>query len=524
MNLHAQKDSLNAVIQVENDYTPVVTKATKKGFTPTTESNEQSTPLELEFSQEATPFKGFTGERDVTELLPKQSGTYPGYARLGYGTGNNVDAKISYRYDINDKSKLTALASLDGFNSNIDGPAGKWDSRFYSSWAGIEYTHKLEKLSLTGDVAFGNNAFNYNRFTPSDKQCVQKFQVGTRAVSTLTGPFAYEAGIRYSRNHYKHTPFLWNLWEDTEGSFGENLIGADATLKYQLTDNTISDIAAIINLNHYSYNKLEGYKNFTELNIAPAAYIKTENFNIRFGAQLNLITRGTFLAVAPDINIEGDINKTLTLYASIKGGRKASSFERMEELSPYWGSATQLKPAYTIADATTGVRFSMKAFSANLFLGWAYTKDDLLACGVYLDDESIGCHIAQENTRHIYIGGRVGYDREGWLKTSFSAKYNRWGCDHDQLLETKPELELEANAEARLLEDIYLNATYRFATYADDAPSKNKNELNLRTSYKFADRFGAFVEGNNLLNREYVKYAGYYEQGINVLMGLSVSF
>ena len=49
--LFAQKDSLNAVINVENDYTPVVTKANKKGFTPQTEQTTDNTPLELEFSQ-----------------------------------------------------------------------------------------------------------------------------------------------------------------------------------------------------------------------------------------------------------------------------------------------------------------------------------------------------------------------------------------------------------------------------------------------------------------------------------------
>ena len=74
------------------------------------------------------------------------------------------------------------------------------------------------------------------------------------------------------------------------------------------------------------------------------------------------------------------------------------------------------------------------------------------------------------------------------------------------------------------MDDIYISLTYSFATYAHDNASLNKNELNLRTSYKFANRFSAFVEGNNLLNRTYIKYAGYYEQGINALIGLSASF
>ncbi len=521
--LYAQKDSLNAVIQVENEYTPVVTKATKKGFTPTIESTDSNTPLELEFSQEATPFKGFTGERDVKELLPKQNGNYPGYVRLGYGTGNNIDAKVSYQYSPTDKDRINAVASLEGFNSSIDSPIGKWDSRMYNSWTGVEYSHKFEKLVLKYDIEAGNSAFNYNTPIPTDKQCVQKFGTGIKGESSLAGPFAYDFGVRYSRNSYKHTPFLWNLTEDAAGGFGENVIGADATLKYELTDNTLRNVSVGVSLNNYSYSKLNGYKNFTELNITPAAMFKIDFIDLRLGAQLNMLTKGgAFLAIAPDIEIESALNESLTLYTDIKGGRRASSFKAMEELSPYWACGSQLKPAYTIADITTGARVSMNALSANLFIGYAYTKNDLLACGLYGD--GIASYITQENTSRIYIGGRVGYDHEGWLKASAAAKYSRWNCDHKMLLETKPEFEMELNAEARLLEDIYVNATYCFATYAYDAPSKNKNELNLRTSYKFADRFGAFVEGNNLLNREYVKYAGYYEQGINVLLGFSASF
>ena len=523
--LCAQKDSLNAVIQVENEYNPVVTKAAKKGFTPSTEQNNDNTPLELEFSQKATPFTGFVGERDVKDLLPKQNGNYPGYARLGYGTGNNVDAKLSYLFNLSEKDKLNAVASLEGFNTKMDSPVGKWDSRFYSSWAGAEYSHKFDDLLLKSNFEWSNDVFNYNTSVPGDKQNVQRFHIGAGAVSSLTGPFSYEAGVRFTRNHYRHLPFLFTDEEAKKGHFSENIIGADAEFKYELTDNTIRDIVTGVTFNNYSYSNLEGAKNFAEFNINPAANIRIDMFNIRVGAQLNMMTRGTFLAVAPDIYAEVATSDAVTVYTSIKGGRTATGFKAMEEVSPYWSIDRQPDPVYTVADITAGARISRAAFSANMYVGYAYTKDDLLDCDSYIEGvRNVGCNIVQENTARAYIGGRAGYDHEGWLKVSAAAKYSYWKCDNRYLLGTKPEFEFELNGEARVLDDIYINATYSFATYAYDDPSLNKNELNLRTTYKFADRFSAFVEGNNLLNREYVKYAGYYEQGINVLLGLSASF
>ena len=64
-NLFAQNDTIGAVIQVENDYAPVVVKATKMGFTPQIEIASDQTPLDLVFSQKGEPFGRFVSQRNV---------------------------------------------------------------------------------------------------------------------------------------------------------------------------------------------------------------------------------------------------------------------------------------------------------------------------------------------------------------------------------------------------------------------------------------------------------------------------
>ena len=86
-NLFAQNDTIGAVIQVENDYSPVVVKANKMGFTPQIEIASDYTPLDLVFSQKGEPFNRFVSQRNVKDVLPTQEMLLPGYARLGYGTG-----------------------------------------------------------------------------------------------------------------------------------------------------------------------------------------------------------------------------------------------------------------------------------------------------------------------------------------------------------------------------------------------------------------------------------------------------
>lgn len=526
-NILAQRDSLNAVISVENDYTPVVTKATKRTFTPSSEKNGTTRPLELEYSRNATPFRGFTSERDVKDLLPGQKKSSPGYARLGYGTGNNTDAVISYEQNISDNGKLRTIASHRGYNTKIDGIAGKWDSRMFSSWVNADYTHRFNGFTLGLNGEFGNNVFNYQKALATDKQNNKRYKIAMEGTSLLSGPVNFTFNVGYSRSQYG---YLLN----SPDNFSENKFNIGALVKYEITDNLLHDINLGVDLNNYIYRGMDGAKNFLSADFNPYATVLGDNYRMKIGANINIATSfGSRMAIAPDFEIETTGYENFTMYGSIKGGRQANSIERLEQLSPYWFGFGQLKPSYTIADITAGIRIAREALSFNFYLGYSYTKDDLLSAAYY--DEVIDKYgdpirggiyslMALENTGRVYVGTSVGYDYEGWLKASLAARYNRWKCSDKYLIGTKPEAEIEFNIEARIIENLYTSLAYNFATYSYDAPSKNKNEVNLRATYKLSDNFGAFVEGNNLLNQEYVKYAGYYEQGINVLLGVSATF
>ena len=522
--IYAQKDSLNAVIQVENSYNPVVTKATKVGFTPTTD-NTVAKPLELIFTQQATPFKEFTSERDVTDVLPTQNKCYPGYARIGYGTGHNTDAKLFYTYDISKRDKVSAEATFNGYNTNINGVMGKWDSRMFTSAVGAAYAHRFDALHLNVAAGYGNNVFNYQMWTPCDKQNVQRGNASVKGKSILAGAFSYEFDASFSRINYKHSPYKFLNEENIGGHVAENKISLSAQVKYESTEEVLRDATLGIKVDNYNYSGRSLFNNQLAIELNPHINARAFGTKIRAGFNLSLITEnGGFFAIAPDIATETSVNDKITFYTSIKGRRTATGIETLEQLTPYW-NATSLAPQYTIGDITAGVRLSYESFSAEAFLGYAYTKDALLPIYEVADyDKGVASLIAQESIGDAYIGMRTAYDYEGWLKGTAETRYNAYhGCDKI-LLQMKPKFELSIGAEARVMEELYVSLAYNLATYDNDVPSLNKNELNMRTSYKFLDRFSAYIEGNNLLNRKYMKHAGYYEQGINLLLGVSASF
>lgn len=519
---YSQKDSINAVIRVENRYNPVVTKAAKKGVTPAIEQNTAA-PLKLEFSQQAAPFTGFASERDVTALLPKQDESLPFYIRGGYGTGHNTDNKITALLHPGERDEVSAIATFNGYNTQLDGIEGEWDSRMFTTHIGARYAHTFDKMVLGATASYGNKVFNYQRWQPTDKQNVQRGNFGLFGKSLLAGPLSYEFGAAYSRINYKRTPFLLNANEDIIGHIAENRISVNGLFKYELTGELLRSAGLGIEADNYSYGGCSLFDNFFSLNLNPHANILFKGMTMRLGAQLSVITKhNAFLAFAPDLSIEGKVGEKFTLYTTVTGGRDAACVEAMEQLTPYW-AANPTKAQYTVADIKAGTRFSHKGFSADVYAGYSYTKDEFLQ-SYTITESGIGAYIAQDNVKRTYVGLYTAYDYKGRIKATAAARYNHYGCDEEELLFMKPQVEVELGAQARLLDDFYVNLGYCFATYGHDNLSKNKNELNLRASYRFLNRYSAFVEGNNLLNQEYFKYAGYYEQGINMLLGLSASF
>lgn len=523
--LFAQNDdSLDAVIQVENQYNPVVTKAPKQHFIPQTDETRNSNPLELEFSQKSNPFKGFTSERNIKELLPVQENALPGYARVGYGTGNNIDALVSYKYKINKQDEVKAMGGLKGYNTDIDGIAGKWDSRMYSSWINTEYIHKAEGATYNAYANFNNNVYNYYSLG-DDNQNNKKYNIGVNTVSTIAGPWAYGLNVEYTRDEYRY-------FFGRKKSFAENNIVADGFLKYEFTDDTWRDVNVGLTLDNYSYDGVMPFKHYFSATLTPSVNLLYGDTKVRIGAHINMLSdNGGFLAIAPDLAFDTAINDYVALYATVKGGRRVNGFAELGEASPYWASA-QPEPSYTIADVTAGTRISIEMVSIELLTGYAYTKDDLLTyTDVSFDSNNnplaIYSGVAQENTKLFYAEANAGMDVNNRLRISAKARYNYWSCNHKYLLMMKPKTIVEANAEARLFEGLSLNVAYAFATYANKGlfgEAERKKELSARLNYKFMERFGAFIEGHNLLDNDYFRYAGYIEPGRSVLFGMSASF
>ena len=535
--MHAQSDKKDAVVNVENGYTPVVIEVGKKNFTPSTDSKVEMQPVKAKYSTGGIVYNEFTSESDINDVLPKKESLFPGYARLGYGITNDIDAKVAYRYGVGKNGAVNAFASFDGFKCNVGGLFDKWNSRFFTNAVGVGYTHNFKSIVLNVDGKFSNNVFNYQSVDAessfTNKQNSRNYMLAVGGTSSLSGAFSYTFKGDYEYVARSYTAGVKN-------GIGESRIGIGGSLGYDIYNKWMNGIGLDLNLDAFIYdrtlkNEYQGYGNYVSIDANPHASLMFGKWAVNAGINMNFVTKGTAVfAIAPDISIESWLHKHITVYGSITGGRENNSLAKLEKLAPYWGiadnNASRLKPTYRIADLNIGSRLSFKTISADIHAGYVYTKDDLLQVAA---PQTVGAfsliysNFEQGNTHNIHVGARVGYNFRSWVKMAADARYDYWSCGNKDLLIMKPQVTANFNAEARVIEHLTLQLGYNYTRYTKSETRgriSDKHDLYARLSYQITKRFGAYIQGSNLLNDKYYEFAGYEARGIRGTLGATVNF
>ena len=530
--LFAQEDNRNAVVSVENDYNPTVVTVKKKNFTPTVEGKSNAKPAELIFSKQATPYKGFISEKSTKEVLPAQEEPMGGYLRAGYGIKNDIDTKLAYNLNFGDKSHLKFLGTFNGFRCDIPGIYQKWNSRMFNTAAAIDFGYKFKKLTFSIAGNINNRVFNYQKAfgyeDMSNNQHRMNYDIRVNGVSQLAGPFAYTFKAGYTNS-------LMSYIDGIKNPITEQHINAGGTFAYEIYTKYMRRAGIEIDFNGFLYNKtlknnVYKYDNFLSMDLNPYADFNFNNWKITFGANLNVRNgNGPVFAIAPHVTVDKALTKRISFYANLTGGRKDNCFKTIESITPYWGYNSldnkQIKPTYKILDAVAGTRMTWEPFSFDIFAGYTLTKDDLLQTPA--EKNLVYCNLEQAYTNNLYAGSRIGYDYGGWLKIEADAKYNYWTCKERNLLALRPETTANAKIEVRPIKNLIVKVGYNFTRYCkveNATRVSDKHDLYARASYTINKYFGAFIQGNNLLNDNYYEYAGYYTRGISGILGATVNF
>ena len=558
----AKKDTtLNRVVVVEKEYNPDIMDASKVNVLPKVQEPSVS-KKEIEYNTSVMPFKSMDYVmKPITSNLD-QAKASRGYARLGYGSNGNVDAKLNYLFKISKRDNLGVSASLDGMNATLKLPEiiettyanSDWKSRYYRTNLDVDYQHLFNKLTLDAALNLGADNFNYHPFLDAtnalfhqstDKQHFSKWSmhVGIKSVDKdLPLQFQAEANLISSKLAYPDS-----------ASLSETILRTKGGVYGIIDENQGVGINAEMN---NVFNKSLGYKNYTSLELNPYYGFSNDSWKLRLGAHVDFSSgKGKTIQVSPDLDAQYLFSNSYVAYLKVGGGRELNDLRRIMNMNPY-AYFRQMNDSYNQMDATLGLKANVgSGFWFNAFAGYKIVTDDLCFYNMMVNFFDVAKpYVSVDDTKHFYIGSNVKYDYKGIADFSLKGVYYSWNNSDASYLLMKPKFDLQFNADIKVLPELMINVGYTyigrndvvsgfitfpqfstsdFFVIENSTPTSYKainhkldpvNNLSLGATYNLFKGVSIFARINNLLNKDYQYSYSYPVQGINFLGGLSFQF
>lgn len=529
----AEKDStLNRTVVVENQYNPEVMDAFKVNVMP--EVEEPAAPKQaIQYATDRHPLGAW--KATPMEAMSRewaQKGADRGYVRLAYGNLNNVDLKGSYLWDISSKDQLGVMASLYGRNGEIPHflSPDDWKSRFYRTDVSLDYRHDFRSVALKLGGAFASQVFNYMPSLNEDVETwptTQRYTLGEGYVGVVSRDkdlpiqFGLQTGLRSFSTRYD-TYYMRHGSENivhTEGFMAGNINDEQQVGVGLEMDNLIHDVSQ---------------QDYTLVQLTPYYTLQNEALRLRLGAHVDVQTaNGSGLKAAPDVKLEYTFADSYVVYVNLLGGSRLNDFRRLNDFSPYWVVAQQMKTSYTPLDAKLGLKASpVTGLGFELYGGYRITKNELFAVpgGFVTDKQNVFyTGIWQDKGKVGYGGASVSYAYRDWVDFSLGGTYYNWTVTegNEVLLQLKPQVKVDFGIRAKVVKDCHALLSYNYERrqkIGELGRANDVNNLSVGAEYELLNRFNVFARLNNLLNKTYATEAGYPVEGFHFMAGISCRF
>lgn len=528
-NQPADSTMIRTVV-VEQEYNPNIKDATKINVLPKV-ADPTVTPNAVQYDTSISPLGNIpSGTMPAFTGTERQDKPRVGFLRFGYGNNGNLETRANYLFLLSDRDRLNLGASVNGMNGKLTLPDSdtKWDSRYYRTRAGVDYSHMFNAVNLDLGGHFGLSNFNYLPSTLLDRQ---KFMSGDVHIGLQTTDEAFPLQFRGEVNYlyYQRQDF------GPDKKMKENIVRTKADVTGAITEEQLVGIG--FEMNNVFYD-IEGFDNYTSLELNPYYEWKNDSWRFHAGAHVDLATgHGKKLRVAPDVTLEGVFADKYVFYIRGTGGKMLNDFRRLEELAPYNSLYGQIaEDSYEQYNASLGLKASpAPGVWFNVYGGYQDVKDDLYQSlrVVYPDPDPLANSIITNmlgfdvsDTRNLYVGGQLTYGYKGLLNVSASAKYQSWKADKEIALVFKPAITGELVVDVKPIHELGVQLGYRYVGRDKVQGTKMDAVSNLfaGANYQLLDNVSVYVKGDNLLNQKYQYHFLYPTQGINVVGGVSLRF
>ena len=530
-NIIAQNNDTTIIdrnVNIEKEYIPEIEPAESQKFNiKTQEPNIPEAKFNYStYASDVQPSSNFYPLDPQEQAKPKRTSLKKGYAELGFGYPINWSAELFYPL-YNKK------------NTNFD---------FHLDHTGL-YTNTIQLIQtdldiilhqkinnnhqLNSAISYNNDYYNYYgdgiKFDTLP-QIIHRANalIGMQSTNRING-WGYRADLSYNGMFLHYAPI------------NEHRIILDSEISKVLGKKPLNiGLFADINILNSQLSTPDSLLPTTAvIGLLPSYDIVLDNLKFHLGAKAYFsINKGQIFNAMPDVTINYNEGKTLSIYAGITGDYQihtlSSTLEHCRYFNPY--STGIALNTYTPADFFAGFRLKpfLEGLMVDAHVNYKFVYNDYFIRNVIdsVSNNYMNIFTADfSNTQILSTGTRVNYNYQNKYVAHAGFKYNYYTvADSTLTMVNRPSWEIEVGTEMTPIKGLAINADFYtglgykaiLPTGVIDLP--NHFDLNIGAAYTFHEQCTVFARFNNIINSKYQYFYGYENTGFNCLFGVKITF
>lgn len=530
-NIIAQNNDTTIIdrnVNIEKEYIPEIEPAESQKFNiKTQEPNIPEAKFNYStYASDVQPSSNFYPLDPQEQAKPKRTSLKKGYAELGFGYPINWSAELFYPL-YNKK------------NTNFD---------FHLDHTGL-YTNTIQLIQtdldiilhqkinnnhqLNSAISYNNDYYNYYgdgiKFDTLP-QIIHRANalIGMQSTNRING-WGYRADLSYNGMFLHYAPI------------NEHRIILDSEISKVLGKKPLNiGLFADINILNSQLSTPDSLLPTTAvIGLLPSYDIVLDNLKFHLGAKAYFsINKGQIFNAMPDVTINYNEGKTLSIYAGITGDYQihtlSSTLEHCRYFNPY--STGIALNTYTPADFFAGFRLKpfLEGLMVDAHVNYKFVYNDYFIRNVIdsVSNNYMNIFTADfSNTQILSTGARVNYNYQNKYVAHAGFKYNYYTvADSTLTMVNRPSWEIEVGTEMTPIKGLAINADFYtglgykaiLPTGVIDLP--NHFDLNIGAAYTFHEQCTVFARFNNIINSKYQYFYGYENIGFNCLFGVKITF
>ena len=560
-----EKKTINKNVKVVKAYSPSLSDASKVNRMPVL---KDSVGVKSEFKY-SIQSKAVITSNDIEPITPARLGKgrkeplKSSYFRAGFGNYNSFFGDLNYNILQSEPFVLGLNVGHWSSFGNVTLEDGeRVDAPFHDTWGKVGFDYLLRNKTFYTRIDFNHNIYNYygyhtvdpdstylapgyvnpvqgNTLIPDAKQRLAGVDVivGFKNNVVRDDRIIYDMTLGY-RSFGNKTGVSQNGF-DIGGSayFPLGTIGLAIDLDIRYNSTLTPDLTGPLYHFHDRKNTLIGFSpkvvfNFekAKVNVGLLLYGELDTFDDQF--QIAPILTGELTIVEGVVSIEG----------GLKGHYNQNDYRTVQYENPFVSPDRNVKTSFYGIDLFAAVKGNFsKSMSFGLDFSYAmFMNEHFYINRFFLENRGADSRFDYTNLfAPIYDDGSVLtftgellYHPSEKLRLLAKGTYYGWKTDSLSKAWNKPDMELVFNGKFSPVKDLWVDAginilgkRYAFDPYAwAEKKLKPVYDLNIGAEYYYNSTWSFFARVNNLAASKYYMWNGYPAQGINVHVGIGISF